>query len=228
MAKKIKKILIDGNSVVSRVCPQDGDSYLKLLDNLSNTSVINISKGHRLIGESSRSIDSFLVHEPDFIILNFGINELCSRSIPLSLYKYLYLNVKRTYIGYFFEGLAKYFESNLRPILVNIRFRRSWYRIKQFELAYEELINNILKYSAAKIICLTINLPSKRVEKQLPGSYNRVKKWNALLTEKYGNSQRIFIIRTDEFNENLTPDGVHFNSKGHHKLCSRLQEIIGF
>ena len=226
MVKKIKKILIDGNSVVSRVCTQDGESYLKLLDNLSNTSVINFSKGHKLIGESSRFIDSFLVHNPDFIILNFGINELSSRSIPLFLYKYLYLNIKRTYLGYFFEGIAKYFESNLRPILVNIRFRRSWYRLKQFEFAYEELINNILKYSTAKIICLTINLPSKRVEKQLPGSYNRVKKWNKILIEKYGTSNRISIIRTDEFNENLTPDGVHFNGEGHHKLCRRVLEII--
>ena len=77
-------------------------------------------------------------------------------------------------------------------------------------------------------MCLSINLPRKRVEKQLPGSYNRVKKWNKVLIEKYVNSNRFSIIRTDEFNENLTPDVVHFNSEGNHKLYRRVLDIISF
>jgi len=226
LEKRLKKIVIDGNSVVSRVRPQDGESYSILLGNCLSHEIANISRGHKLIGESSRSIDSYLIHHPDVVILNFGINELCSRSMSLGLYKYLYFKTKRSNVGHFIEGGIKYFESKFRSTLVNLRFRRSWYRFKRFERAHDELLDNLLKYSKAHIICIGVNVPSQRIEEQLPGSVKRVEKWNKRLNSKYKELNRVSILLTDDIDRGNIPDGIHFDKVGHEILYNRILRII--
>ena len=65
---------------------------------------------------------------------------------------------------------------------------------------------------------LNNKLSCKDSRKATSWKLQQSKKWNKILIEKYVNSNRVSIISTEEFNENLTPDVVYFNGEGNHNL----------
>lgn len=222
-----KKIVIDGNSVAVRVSPtiRGNQSYSNLLHQEYLDVDIRAHSG-KTLSYVSRCPDQLYNSFPDVIILNFGIVEICSRSVGLGLYKYIYLKEKRTKVGFIMEAILEKIESTFRKLMVFLRFKRSWYSTNRFLRIYNELIDNIQKKSEAKIICLGINTPSERVEKQASGTLKRVELVNHALELICNDKNNVWFIGTTDISPELIPDGIHFDNLGHQIIYDRIKRKI--
>ena len=225
---KRKKIVCFGNSVGIRVRPASGEykSYADLLNDNEECSFENFCYSGNMIGSVSRNSDFILQKHADVIILQFGVVELSSRSTSISLYNYLNYQAKSTRLGHFIQLVGLFLESKLRRALVYLRFKSSWYRADRFLSELEITINSIDSNSLAKIICIGINTPSERIEKNLPGTKHRIKNVQSKMRAICLKYQSCFYLNVEHFETDYLPDGIHYNDAGHRKVYNDILSLI--
>ncbi|MDX2362883.1 MAG: SGNH/GDSL hydrolase family protein [Crocinitomicaceae bacterium] len=222
-----KKIVIAGNSVGVRIRPfESGDSSYSDLLRREHNGLVNLCASGEMIGTFSLHSDKIIREKPDVVILQFGIVELSSRSTSRALYNYLHYRAKRTSFGAFVKHIINGVESKLRSVLVHLGFKRSWYRTSRFLKEYEFLVSQLTNNSDARVICMGVNIPNDRVEKQLPGSRKRVTKANEALQEISKKYTECYFIDVNHFGSENYPDGIHYSAKGHREVLDSILELM--
>lgn len=221
---KNKKLVCFGNSVGIRIRPGSSESrnYVMLLNEHDNLCVDNYCFTGNMIESVSQNTDLILQKNADVVILQFGIVELCSRSTSRSIYDYLNYTVKRKPSGQFIQRIGLFLESKLRTPLVHLRFKSSWYHPNRFAAELEKTLQSICSNSSAHVICLGVNTPSQRIEKQLPGSMNRVGKIHGVMQSICSKWEQCTYIDVTDIQPELIPDGIHYSEEGHKVIYERI------
>jgi lysophospholipase L1-like esterase len=228
----VKKIVIVGNSVALRIRPprqnENDLSYAEILDNhLSNALVINRAIGDTVMPHASVWIDELIAYHANCYILNYGIVDACTRSVPRWMWSFIHND--NPHSGIFkkiLRYLCNFFEIKFRKIFTVIRGKRAWTSRAAFAFKYEKMLRLLQKDSNAQIICIGINRPSSRIERFLPGSVRNVQRYNEVIRQLANKYNSVYVETFYDFDESLIPDGIHFNSDGHRKLAEMLLEVI--
>ncbi|MEA1972677.1 MAG: hypothetical protein U9N34_05220 [Candidatus Cloacimonadota bacterium] len=229
------KISIIGNSVALRNRPvlnhPDNINYCKHIEielekkDSRNYQVVNLSDGGITIVEVINDIDKFVSTFPDYFIINLGAVDAPNREIPHWLNKI----INNKLDGFFRNGLkyihAKFIKPN-RSFFVKLRGKRGWVSEKRFTYLFRTLLEYLVKETNAKVIVLGINPTTDRVEKQLPGTKEKYKKFSNIMNTITNNLNQKYINLDDLNPEIHCPDGVHFSSEGHKEVSLRIVKII--
>lgn len=230
------KIIVIGNSVPMRVRPPlafpNNKNYTVILQGLLENELgdLRIDVDNRAIGASIlrdtlNSIESLIQEFPHYYIINFGVVDASTREIPFWFYKYINKPVKSRF-KYFCSGLYAHSIQRHRPFFVKLRGKKSWVHERKFAHQFNLLITALLKETNARLICLSINPASDRIEKQLPGSYQNCIKFNKHIKEIASKHGQMFIDTTELISDGDYPDGVHYSHKGHQVIAAHLKESI--
>lgn len=189
--------------------------------------VKNLSVGASLVPYQNETYDLFVREFPDFIIVNYGVVDACTRSIPRWLYNFIERgNPSDNFVIRGIRETIQYFESRFRRNLVLLRGKKSWNSSRSFERKYTNLVKFLKRETKAVILCLSINPVSNRIEKQLPGSRKRTIEFNSIIKKICLQENAIFINTSDIISQDDVPDGIHFNADGHEKIASEIVRII--
>lgn len=223
----MNNLVVLGNSVSIRIRPHDekGKLYGELLSEIyPGLKYTNHGIGAILISEFLQNNLIDAVKNDSLVILNFGVVDACSRSIPKYLYDFMMNNDKKKswqIVRYLVQG----FENKFRKHLVKLNYYKAWTTSEKFSNDYEKLLALLLKKNC-KMVALTINIPNGRVENQLPKSVQRVMLFNEIIRTSCIKHKVPLIETTDLNHDTDYPDGVHFNSQGHEKIAERLNHTI--
>lgn len=228
----MKKIVIVGNSVALRIRPprqnEDDLSYAEILDkNLPDVLVVNRAKGDTVMPHSSVWIDEMIGYHANCYILNYGIVDACTRSVPRWMWNFIHNdNPHHGIIKKLLRFLFNFFETRSRKFLTVIRGKRAWTSRAAFAYKYEKMLRLLQKDTSAQIICIGINRPSARIERFLTGSVRNVQRYNEVIRQLANKYNSVYIETFYDFDETLMPEGIHFNAEGHRKLAGMLMEVI--
>lgn len=228
----MKKIIIVGNSVALRIRPprqnEDDLTYAEILDNnLPTVMVINRALGATVMPYESTWVDEMIGYHANCYILNYGVVDACSRSVPRWMWNFINNDdPRRGFIMKVIRFLCSLIEKKFRKTLTVIRGKRGWSSRSTFAFKYEKMLKLIQKDSIAQIICIGINRPSSRIERFLPGSVRNVQRYNEVIRQLATKYNSVYVETFYDFDESLIPDGVHFNAEGHRKLAAMLLDVI--
>lgn len=228
----MKKFVIAGNSVALRIRPPRQSevdlNYSEILEkNLPDTLVINRAIGAKVMPHQSNWVDEMIGYHADYYILNYGIVDACTRSVPNWMWNFINNdNPHHSLITKGIKYLCYRFEATFRRMLTVIRGKRAWTSRAAFAYKYEKCLKLLRKDTASKIICIGINRPSSRIERFLPGSVRNVQRFNEVIRQLANKYNAVYIETFYDFDELLVPDGIHFNAEGHRKLATMLLDVI--
>lgn len=245
-----KKICISGNSVGLRVRDPidkektDSKNFSGYLES-DGYYVINKCRAGVMIDEAYGLIEEdILSHNPDYIILCFGIVEVSKRrtirSIQNATIHNYYLNSIRYKKYNYNKGIQKI--ENLLFRIINGLTRRfaekfninwQWMSNNNYSMVLNNCVGCLLKETNAKIIVLKILNPGQRIENKVPGTMENVQKVNLKLQKLKDNfvDSRVLILDLNKLirNENLSqiiPDGIHLSGRGHEILANSIDMLI--
>ncbi len=189
--------------------------------------VINKAIGSSMAPFRMNEIDGLINVFPDVTIINIGIVDACTRSMPLWLYRFVNNeNPSSTWIIASLKLLINYFEKRFRRFLVIVSGKRSWVSSTAFKSNYSKLIHYLKKETNTQVICLSINQPDLRVENSLPGSTANVIKFNDIVKQVCQQSGSTFLDVSKIVTKDQIPDGIHFNSEGHQKVADAILSLL--
>jgi len=230
------KVTIIGNSVALRNRPPEkypaNKNYCQYLEEylyteLNNTivHVNNKALGANTVYNVITKIDDYIQTFPNFYILNLGVVDASTREIPLWFYR-MASSKKDRFIYKLAEFMYRNIIIKLRPVLVGLRFKKSWISARKFKKYFETLVNTFLKETNARIIVLPINIANKRVEKALPGTTKKHEQYNQLMKDIVEKYSQEFVDLSSLTSETHYPDGVHYSSVGHKTVATKIGKII--
>lgn len=211
----MKSLVVIGNSVTIRVKPNTNTpTYAQLVSEHFEVDLIHLGKGALLLSEFLKDKTINSIPSNSHVIINFGIVDMCSRSIPKSLYDFM-MNQDSKYFQKT-RKLIRFFENKFRTKLVNLFGQRPWTSIKMYQKEFSALIKSLEEKNCSYSI-LEINTPNNRIEKHLPGSKQRVIELNKALEKDHA------IISTKDLDHlQHYPDGIHYNTSGHEVIANKL------
>lgn len=230
------KICIIGNSVALRIRPPlsqpKNKNYTALLSEELNTSgnsknfiVENTAIGAQTVVNAYQKIEDFIHCFADVYIINIGVVDACKREVPLWFYR-LATRKREDIFSLFFQVIYRRIISQMRPLLVVLRGKRSWISKRTFRKYLTRITETLLKETNGKLVFLPINLANERIEKALPGSRKSQIAFNTIIEEVSGKFDQIFLSLSDLKSAEDFPDGVHFSGKGHQVVAGKLKDII--
>lgn len=230
-----KKIVIVGNSVALRNRPHDsltsknyGQIIEQELNNKENNTffeTINLSFTRATVFDLHKIYPQIVNHFGDLYIINLGSSDAPTREISRWFADYLFSN-KRTFLVRFLKGFHHFLIKPKRSLFVRIRGKRSWTSAKVFSEEYEKLLHTIQHNTNGKIICLSINMPNDRLEKECPGSTQNYRKFNQIIQEVAQKKDALFLDLSDLNAKQYYPDGTHFNETGNQEVAQRILKVI--
>lgn len=226
------KIVILGDSVSLRIRPVRKDAtektYAEHLAALNQGFfVVNLGRGATSIKGQLADMDPIIRHFPDFYVLNFGIVDCSSRSVPEWVFRFI--NTIKPNEGLIRRWTRKgvdFFEKKNRKLLVVLRGKRSWTSEKDFKSVYLKTIKLLQKETGAQIICLGINQTDERVESQLPGTKQKIILYNQVINQVCESTGCSYVDTYNLIEPNNVPDGIHFDATGHKQVALLIQEIV--
>lgn len=226
------KIAILGDSVSLRVRPvRLGPHEMTYGEHLSQNNpdwlVINLGKGATSIQYQTADMDTIIRQFPDYYILNFGIVDCSTRSVPQWVFRFINtIKPNECLIRRWVRKLTDFLEKKNRKTLVLLRGKKSWTSEKTFKSTYQKTINLLKKETGAHIVCLGINQTDDRVESHLPGTKHKISTYNQLIKSACENTGSTFIDTYNLIDLNRTPDGIHFDALGHEQIGRIIGEAI--
>lgn len=233
------KICIVGNSVALRTRPNlqvpGNKNYTELLQEELSVKhpeyifrVENKAVGAYTVKNVYQHIDEFIHVFPRVFILNIGVVDACTREVPLWFYR-LATNKSKDLFSVAISAFYRAVLGKMRPFLVYLRCKRSWVSKRSFRKYYSLVLETLKKETNSYIIILPISQTTERIEKQLPGSADNHKKFNALLRELAHQFDAVMISLDDLVPAEHIPDGIHFSREGHGEVTKKLAgKIAGF
>ena len=234
---KTIKITIVGNSVAMRIRPPkeipDNLNYGQILEKkLSETfpstivHVENLSLHRALVQDVLDSIDTYLQSYPNYFIINLGIVDACCREIPLWYSNLINKNKHTLFSRSFLCPLYYNFIKKNRKLFVKLRGFRAWENSRGFKTKYKKLLDSIIKETNSKIITLSINPTTNRVELELPGSTKNITAYNNIIKELTIARNQKFLAFDNFITEKYCPDGIHFSLEGHELVAVMLYKYL--
>lgn len=231
---KIQKIVIVGNSVAIRNRPHDNatsKNYGQIIEEKLNTNseqltlVRNLGFTRATMYDLHKVYPEIINNFGDIYILNIGSSDAATREIPRWYADYLFSN-KRSFTVRILKGFHELVIKPIRRYLVVLRGKRAWTSARVFREEYIKLINTIQKNTHGKIICLSINIPNERIEREVPGSTKNYKKFNQIIKDISLERNCMFLSMDDLEVDTHYPDGTHFSERGNEEVANRLLDII--
>ena len=233
------KITIAGSSVALRVRPPEmadrtkNKVYGSLLEEKLNRAcpekvitVVNKGITRGLVLDALEEKDKLIRTFPDFFIINIGVVDAPNREMPRwfsdIIFKRRNRNLFRICNFFYLTIIKKYF----RTPLVYLRGKRSWVGEKKFEKKYRELVEVLLKETSARLILLGVNQGNERIEKSLPGTLVKFKRYSSIIHTIASEYDLDFIDVSHLNSARHFPDGIHYNSLGHEIIAGKLFEKI--
>jgi lysophospholipase L1-like esterase len=237
---KKKSIFTYGSSVALYVRPprysRDGGNFSELIATMSpNCSVTNLGLPSGELRDLLLDFDSFVTrNSPDVIIFNYGINEICPRTLPRSVFKFIH---GQCYV----DGPVK---KNLKaianilwnrkfgPLFLKIKGSSGWCSPKLFHTHCETFSKLIQKETHSNVIALTVPKTSLRIQKLLPGIIDRIHGFNQVIRHVFSqcnnNKHRIIDLEKewDGREDILVPDGIHFSQEGHIEVAKSVSKVL--
>jgi hypothetical protein len=172
-------------------------------------------------------MDPIIRQFPDFYVLNFGIVDCSTRSVPEWVFRFIN-TIKPTewLIRRWTRKAVDFFEKKNRKFLVLLRGKRSWTSEKDFKSVYLKTIKLLQKETGAQIICLGINQTDERVESQLPGTKQKINQYNQLIKQVCESTGCSFVDTYNLIEPKNVPDGIHFDAVGHKQVAFLIRDII--
>lgn len=230
------KVSIIGNSVGLRVRPPvfypNNKNYGVRLKELLQynfpdkcITVNNLCVGRSTILKTLSKIDDIVAEFPNYYVINTGVTDASTREIPLWFSDFIN-SKKESFFRSFFMAFYIYVLIKIRPILVILRGKRPWISIRLYSKCLKKLIKLLIKETNAKIILLSINQTTERVDSQLLGSSKNYELYNKISKSIADELNVIYLDTTDLEPELYVPDGIHFSLEGNEIIAQRLSEII--
>jgi hypothetical protein len=226
------KIVLLGDSVSLRIRPVRSahaeKTYAEHLMALNQGFfVVNLGRGATSIKSQMADMDPIIRQFPDFYVLNFGIVDCSTRSVPEWVFRFIN-TIKPTewLIRRWTRKAVDFFEKKNRKFLVLLRGKRSWTSEKDFKSVYLKTIKLLQKETGAQIICLGINQTDERVESQLPGTKQKINQYNQLIKQVCESTGCSFVDTYNLIEPKNVPDGIHFDAVGHKQVAFLIRDII--
>ena len=232
------KICILGNSVGLRVRPplaypnnltfseQLREMLLKEF-NQKIPLVENKCVGRSLVNQIYDDGDLVINRFPDYYVVVAGITDASTREIPLWYSNLIYAK-RSSFLRKIALGIYLYLLKPIRRYLVILRRKRSWTDLKTFEKQYKKILTELIKNTNSRILVLTINQCTERVEKELPGTIKNIRLFNdVILNLPKINKDRVFVVNTFDLDPDIyVPDGIHYSFEGHQVVATRIFDRI--
>lgn len=234
------KVVFVGNSVPLRVRPPVGHPFPVIFENKIDSMGYKIicsneSKGATLISDAIKNIDNQVIAKnPNIVVINFGINEACTRLLPKKLDDWIfyksrvYLSKQEQVFAYFVRIVRKLLNV-IRPYLIKILRLTGWSTALNFKRLLRLYIEDVIKETGATCVLITIPHISNRVEKLLPGSKTRIVQFNKKIIE-VSKELNVKLIDINEYlngkYDEYIPEGIHYNSKGHNLVAELLTKEL--
>ncbi|PKR81708.1 hypothetical protein CW751_04055 [Brumimicrobium salinarum] len=232
---KIQRIVIVGNSVALRNRPHNNltsKNYGQLIEESLNkdsknkiTLVKNLAFTRATMYDLHKVYPEIINSYGDIYIINIGTSDAPNREMPRWFADYLFSN-KRNLVIKVLKGFHYYFIRPNRSFFVKLRGKRPWTSPKVFREEYKKLIYQIQHNTNGKVICLSINLPNDRVEKEVPGSTRNYIKYNQIIKEVCTEKEALLIPIEDLKPDVHYPDGTHFSEEGNKEVANRILQTI--
>lgn len=230
------KVVIIGNSVGLRIRPPgkfpDNKTYGALVEEqLQRTHpekvilVRNLCIGRATIWEILQVRNELLREFPDYYVINYGVSDASTREIPL-WYSNIINNNKVSFTKKIFSFFYVYVIKRIRPYLVRVRGKKTWVSKNNFKRYYGEIVRFLIKGTNAKLIILSINKPTARIESELPGSTEKYIEYNEIIKDISDQYNAHYIDTTNLIPDIHTPDGIHFSLDGHHEIARKICRLI--
>jgi len=228
------KITIIGNSVSLRVRPPqkhpNNKNYSTLLQELflekeKDILIINKAIGATTVYNIVTKLDEYINTFPEYFIINLGVVDASSREIPLWFFRLANSN-RDGFIYLISRMLYRIVLIKIRPLLVRLRFKKSWVSEKKFKKNFKFLIESLLKETNAKIIIIPINKANSRIKKELPGSDKKYERYNKIMQDIAFENACAFINLSELNDKEHFPDGIHFSLEGHKILAKKISKEI--
>ena len=232
---KIQKIVIVGNSVALRNRPHNNltsKNYGQILEKTLNegkqdeiTQVNNLAFTRATVYDLHKIYPQIINNYGDLYIINLGSSDAATREIPRWFADFLFSNKR----GFLIKAMKAFHLYIIRPnmrFLVKLRGKRAWTTSKVFKQEYSKLIHEIQHNTNGKVICVSINLPSERVEKMIPGTHKNYAKFNRIIQSICEENEASYVNLDDLTAEEHFPDSIHFSEAGNEVLAKRLLEVI--
>ncbi len=224
MEKKIKKILIIGDSNCLPRYNADADNIITLEDtyifNLKNKlkscHFEQVTLGGILTSELiNHAIPYYVDWKPDILLLHTGINDTKSQFVKGPMLNVLYK------IFSFFKFSRKDIKSK---ILYNPFFLKLYSQTKTDIKAFENNVNKIkLLFSDSKIFWLEI-FSDERIDIERPNTKKNIEKFNSSIKKVL--DKNFVELKELKDRKYFTKDGYHLNKNGHIKLTNILVELF--
>jgi len=231
------KVAIFGNSVGLRNRPPEkfpnNRNYGEILEELLQSEfpdrvivVRNLCVGRGTIWDVLARRNEILSEFPNYYITNLGVTDASTREIPL-WFSNIVISRKESLFRKLVAGFYYLLIRRIRPHLVKLRMYSSWTRAGDFEKYFNKILVLLNKDTNARVINLSINPSSRRVEKELPGSHKNYRKFNSLI-QKVSARNHAYYLDTNEIldQEIHVPDGIHFSSEGNKIVAQKLCQVI--
>ena len=230
------KITVAGNSVALRIRPPqehpNNKNYGVILEELLQEKypqkvvfVSNLASGRATIFDILQKRDEILNALPNYYVINLGVTDASPREIPLWFSDILIHrreSFKKRIFTVFYSRIIK----KIRPQLVKLRGKRTWTSKSNFRKFFDFLIFFLTKETNARIIILSINSGSKRIEDALPGSTKSYLEFNKIIKEIAEKYNALFLDTTELRPEIHYPDGIHYSLEGNRVIAEMLFDIV--
>jgi lysophospholipase L1-like esterase len=232
---KVQKIVIIGNSVALRNRPHNSltsKNYGQIIEESLNKDkknelllVENLAFTRATMFDLHKVYPQIINSYGDLYIINIGTSDAPTREMPRWFADFLFSN-KRNLLIRLLKGFHYYLIKPNRSFFVRLRGKRAWTSAKTFREEYTKLVHQIQHNTNGKVICISINLPNERVEKEVPGSTKNYIKFNKIIQEICQEKEATLINIDDLEPEKYYPDGTHFCEKGNKEVAKRLLNSI--
>lgn len=196
--------------------------------------VTNSSRWTMLLPEAVIDIEPLvLAHAPDVVVVNFGLVDAQSRTMPMRTFRWLFSRAPSS------GPLARRLRRRLTPMV------RWWYHevgpciarseivprrvpVRRFARELRTLVSVIRHERSALVVLIGISPPGTAVEAVLPGTSAASAEYDRILRAQADGVDVCYVdvgalgLAPDQ----LTPDGIHFSPAAHRLLGETVADTV--
>jgi lysophospholipase L1-like esterase len=200
------------------------------------SAVTNSARWSMLLPEAlDRFEDLVLSHQPDVVVVNFGLVDAQPRTVPLRWFRWMFARapvqgpLRRGWRRLWGPWLARWYR-RVGPILARRRLVPARVPPRQFRRDLQVLIDLVRHERGALVVLVGITPPSARVEEVLPGTLARAGSYDEVLRAAADGELDVRYLPVADLGlpvDQLAPDGIHFSAEGHRAVGEALALVIG-
>lgn len=240
------RVVVTGNSIAFFLRPprahRDEGHYAEVLEDLLAEAgvparVTSASRWFMLVTEAFRRFEDIVTpHHPDVVVMNFGLLECEPKIMPTRTLKWLYTwkpggsRWARLVRSLVVRPLQKAYRL-FAPTLIRLLPVPRRVGPGRFRLEMARFVRVVRKERGALVLLCAVNPPGPALEATLPGTAEGARRYTAILEDVAAADDQVRVVRTDRLVESegvdeLLPDGIHYNARGHRLVAELLRDEI--